>query len=105
MVIGNNSNCPRCGGELKHYDKVERIVRTKGRETNRVKIRRLRCISYGMTHRELPRSLIPFKQYSADVISGVVEGHITSDTLGYEDYPCEVTMLRWIYSLTRQLHF
>lgn len=105
MVIGNSSNCPRCGGELKHYDKVERIVRTKGRETNRVKIRRLRCISYGMIHRELPQSIVPYKQYSADVISGVVEGHITPDTLGYEDYPCEVTMLRWIYSLTQQLHF
>ena len=105
MVIGNTSECPRCGGALKYYDRVKRIVRTKGRETNRIFIRRFRCVIYGMTHRELPKTVVPYKQYGADIISGVVEGHITPDTLGYEDYPCEVTMLRWIYSLTHPLYF
>ena len=26
---------------------------------------------------------------------GVLEGLITCETLGFEDYPCEMTMIRW----------
>ena len=29
------------------------------------------------------------------MIRGVLEGLITSDTLGFEDYPCEATMANW----------
>ena len=49
-----------------------------------------------MLHRELPKFLFPYKQYEADVIKGVLDGFITSDTLGFEDYPCEATMRLWI---------
>ena len=49
-----------------------------------------------MLHRELPEELFPYKQYESEVIRGVLEGLITCETLGYEDYPCEVTMIRWI---------
>lgn len=35
------------------------------------------------------------KQYEADIIIGVLEGLITCGTLGFEDYPCEMTMIRW----------
>lgn len=105
MVIGNVSNCPDCGGELKHYDKVKRIIRTKGRAAEYIDIQRVRCVNYGKTHRELPRSMIPYKQYSSELIKGVLDGYITPETLGYEDYPCEATMARWIYTLTSQLTF
>ena len=33
MVSMNASICPKCGGELKHYDSVQRIIRTKARST------------------------------------------------------------------------
>ncbi len=96
MVMNNESTCPKCGGELKYYDKVSRIVRTKGRRTEWVNIRRMRCLSCGMLHRELPNTLFPYKQYEAELIASVLDGLITSDTLGYEDYPCHAAMLSWL---------
>lgn len=96
MVEENVSICPKCGGSLQYYDSVQRVVRTKRRKTWRVPMRRLKCDDCGALHRELPEIIFPYKQYEAEVIIGVREGFITCETLGYEDYPCEMTMLRWI---------
>lgn len=87
--------CPNCGGSIKYYDRVSRIVRTKGRITKRVNIPRLRCSNCGSVHRVLPDYICPYKQYEAEIIRGVTEGLITCETFGYEDYPCEATMIRW----------
>ena len=95
MVNMNNTTCPNCGGDLKYYDKVRRIVRTKGRVSKWMKIRRLRCVQCHILHRELPECVYPYKQYEIEVIVGVRDGFIRSDTYGYEDYPCELTMIRW----------
>lgn len=96
MVIGDKLICPGCGGQLKHYDTVGRLVRTKSRQTEQIRIRRLYCARCGAFHRQIPDGLLPFKQYEAEVIYGVLEGFITQDTIGFEDYPCEMTMLRWL---------
>ena len=96
MVMNECSACPRCGGRLKYYDSVPRLVRTKGRQTSRVPMRRLRCSGCGAIHRELGGLFFPYKQYEAEVIFGVLEGLITCETLGFEDYPCELPMLRWL---------
>ena len=96
MVSMNMPTCPRCGGELKYYDRVQRIVRTKNRKTRRFPMRRLRCQACRALHRELPELIFPYKQYEAEVIIGVLEGLITCETLGFEDYPCEMTMIRWV---------
>lgn len=101
MVSDKESTCPCCGGQLKYYDSVKRIVRTKYRKTSWVKIRRLQCEVCGRTHRELPEFIFPYKQYEAEVIQGVLEGFITSETIGFEDYPCEMTMIRW---KTQKIH-
>lgn len=95
MVVGNVSLCPDCGGELKYYDSVPRMVRTRGRISNYTKIRRLRCSNCGKVHREIPDYIFPYKQYEAEIIRGVLEEFITPETIGYEDYPCEMTMIRW----------
>lgn len=95
MIANGESTCPTCDGCLKYYDKVQRILRTKGRATNYVEIRRLRCVKCGAVHREIPDYILPHKQYELEVIIGVLEGLITSDTIGFEDYPCEMTMNRW----------
>ena len=96
MVTNDNSNCPRCGGYLKYYDKVLRIVKTKNRITKRIEIDRLKCIECKSVHRKLPDYILPYKHYEKELIAGVVNGYITCETLGYEDYPCEQTMNRWI---------
>lgn len=95
MISTNESTCPICGGNLKYYDTVRRIVRTKARLTRKTYIRRFACQMCGHIHRELPNYIFPYKHYDAEVIVGVVEGLITSSTLGFEDYPCEMTMKRW----------
>lgn len=101
MVTNNESTCPNCGGNLKYYDKVKRIVRTKRRKTKWVTIRRMKCKVCGGVHREIPDYIFPYKQYEAEIIRGVLDGIITCETLGYEDYPCEMTMIRWG---TRKIH-
>ena len=56
----------------------------------------MKCQVCGGLHRELPGDIFPYKQYEAEIIRGVIEGLITCETIGYEDYPCEMTMIRWI---------
>ena len=103
MVSNDKSICQNCGSKLKRYDKVSRIVRTKGGKTSWIEIERFRCPVCGQIHRELPDYIFPYKQYEAEVIRGVVEGFITCETYGYEDYPCEMTMIRWRNSQELQL--
>lgn len=70
-------------------------MRTKNGETSYVHVPRYQCCRCNKIHRQLPESLLPYKQYEKEVVKGVIEGIITSETLGYEDYPCEMTMIRW----------
>lgn len=95
MIKVGQTTCPGCGGDLKYYDTVRRVSRSKHRKTSRLYIRRMRCKGCQSLHKELPDSIFPYKQYEAEMILGVLEGYITSDTLGYEIYPHEITMLRW----------
>lgn len=95
MIKENETVCPKCGGNLGYYDSLRRIVRTKGRHTKRIIVHRYRCECCDMVHTEIPDIIFPYKQYEAEVIIGVIDGLITSETLGYEDYPCEMTMQRW----------
>ena len=102
MVSTNESICPGCGADLKQIGNVKRIVRTKGGEIHWIKLRLLVCSKCRKTHRELPDYLIPYKHYESKIIKGVLDGTITFYDLGYEDYPCEMTMKRWIYDHNRK---
>ncbi len=95
MIFENEDTCPVCGGDLRYYDKVSRLIRGKSGTKQIVKIERYRCRQCFRTHRQLPSYIFPFKQYEADIIVGVIEKLITIETLGFEDYPCELTMKRW----------
>lgn len=66
MISDNQSICPKCGGQLKYYDHVQRLVRTKFGNKKWVAIRRLRCCKCHAVHRELPDFIFPYKQYEAD---------------------------------------
>lgn len=96
MIRENEINCPYCGGVLRYYDRVQRIVRTRYNKIYYIWMRRFRCDYCGKTHRELPELLLPYKHYERDVILGVIEGLITPDTLGFENYPCDATMRKWV---------
>lgn len=104
MTISNVSNCPSCGGNLKHYDKVIRIIRKKCGIKHKVKIPRLRCVDCRKIHRKLPDFIFPYKQYDRSIIFGVINGIITPDTIGYEDYPCELTMKRWTRDVSMPIY-
>ena len=92
MTIGN---CLKCGDDLKYYDSVRRIVRTKRRESNWIVVPRYQCVGCGCIRRFLPNYIYPYKQYESEIIDGVISGFISCNTIGFEDYPCEMTMNRW----------
>lgn len=96
MITNDVMVCPICGGELTYYDKVKRILRTKGNVKQIVIIRRMKCLKCKSVHRELPDYIMPYKHYEASIVKGVKEGSITSNMIEYEDYPCEATMIRWL---------
>ena len=99
MIRFGETECPKCKGELIFYDNVPRVLRHKRRETEWIKLRRMKCTDCRSIHRELTEDILPYKQYEAEIILGVREKLITPNTFGFEDYPCEMTMNRWL-SLT-----
>lgn len=87
--------CPGCAGPLVYFDTVRRKLWTRNQEKQLILIPRYRCPACGTIHRALPDTVVPYQRYEAELIRGVLEGLITVETLGYEDYPCEATMERW----------
>lgn len=95
MILTGETTCPICGGNLRYYDSVNRRVKRKGGVTDILQLRRFRCEQCKRTHREIVADIFPYRQYEREIVVGVLEGYITSETLGFEDFPCEETMLRW----------
>lgn len=91
----NNRKCGKCNGELKRYDSVWRMIKRKGGEKKKILVERFRCSDCGSVKRNLPDYIYPYKHYESDIIDGVIEGLIDSDTLGFENFPCDMTMQRW----------
>ena len=89
--------CPKCNSNnLKRYDKIKRLIKSVGGEKQWIDVYRYKCEVCNSVHRQLPDIVIPFKHYDSEIIQGVMNGYITPETFGYEDYPCEETMKRWI---------
>ena len=86
MTYDNGPICPHCGGQTHYYDKAKRIVKGKYGESKKIYVYRYRCSQCGEIHRVIPDTLIPFKHYEKEIIQGVMEGTITPETLGFEDY-------------------
>lgn len=91
----STSTCKFCGGCTKTYDRVKRILKGPRGAVTWVYIYRDKCEVCGRIGRVLTDEMLPYKHYSKDIIEGVVEGLITEQTYGFEDCPCEMTMLRW----------
>jgi hypothetical protein len=88
IIKADEYACPCCSGILKYYDSVRRIIRGKYGTRKYLVLRRFKCLSCGKIHREITDDVFPFKQYDSDIIQGILENLITTDMLGYEDYPC-----------------
>lgn len=69
MISDNQSICPKCGGQLKYYDHVQRLVRTKFGNKKWVAIRRLRCCKCYAVHRELPDFIFPYNSMNQTLLS------------------------------------
>ena len=95
MVRVGETCCPVCGKEIKHYDKVQRIVRSEYGRRKWIDIQRLVCSGCGVLHSELPWELMPYKHYEARIIQGFIFDRYTSCDLEFEDYPSETTIKRW----------
>ena len=89
--------CPNCGNIANHRDYVMRIVKYGGCNTEWVQIERSICPVCNAVRRILPDYLLPYKHYTKDVIAGFVSGRLTVEdaSLIFEDYPCDMTIVRW----------
>ena len=88
-------HCPDCGMLLKHRDYKCRIMKTEGGNKHFIRIERLKCEQCHRLHNALPDILVPYKHYTTEIISGVLDETVSSDDLDDEDYPCEETMKCW----------
>lgn len=88
--------CPCCAGQLRYRDSRLRIIKHEGGGRNYLKIRRFRCTICHRYHNELPDILLPYKHYETEIISGVIDGIVTSADSDSEDYPSFTTMISWL---------
>ncbi len=95
MIEKGNDICPNCGGALKYYDSVKRVVKSGYGRKRWIFIDRYMCLCCGKTHRMLPDNLIPYKHYEKHIIEGFVSGKITGYLLEFEDYPSESIINEW----------
>ena len=80
----------------KYRDSVRRLVREAYGKKSKVLVARYKCTRCGYIFRVLPEYLLPYKHYRKEIIAKVIDGSITSETEGFEDYPCELTMKKWL---------
>ncbi len=76
LIESSDYICPTCKkGHLLYRDHCKRILRHEGGSSEWLWIPRCKCDDPGCRklHRMLPDLLVRFKQYSAEVISGVLD--------------------------------
>lgn len=83
MVKSEKDRCPKCGGELRYYDCVKRVVKTPDRHV--LYLSRVKCLTCGSVHR-VSGDLKPYEQYPDSVIKN---GETSVD-----GYPCRMTVYR-----------
>ncbi|MCR5848234.1 MAG: DUF6431 domain-containing protein [Lachnospiraceae bacterium] len=69
-----------CGSELSVIGSRKRKLKCDDGETKQLIVRRLHCDRCNKIHHELPDCVVPYKRYSAEVISEVVSADTESVT-------------------------
>ena len=67
MIRENERTCPKCGGDLWHYDRVRRVVREGNGKHRWVYINRYRCAKCRMLHREYLKN---YEQHTVSMSCG-----------------------------------
>lgn len=79
------SVCPFCGNRLQIIGSRKRGVCKNDGLPIRLVIRRMKCVSCGHVHHELPDLVVPYKRYESEVVARIIAP--PADNM--EDYPCE----------------
>lgn len=90
--------CPNCGQTLVLRDHKKRIHKVAGGDKEWYMIPRMKCTNDECPcriHSCIPDNLSPYKHYDAELIEDVIDGVISSDDPGTENYPCAGTMALW----------
>ena len=87
--------CPDCGCPLRLRDHRKRIWRREGGKKDWLLLGRYRCDHCNRLHIGLPEFLAEYKHYDNRTMETVIDENVGED-LSYEDYPCEMTMKRWL---------
>lgn len=97
--------CSECGSPLCLRDHKRRIWKKEGGEKRWLMIGRYQCTNEACRrlHSALPDFLSENKHYDNGLIEDVIEGVVGEDDPGYEDYPCAMTMKRWLDWFIRNL--
>lgn len=90
--------CSKCGKPLVLRDHKKRIHKRAGGAREWYMIPRMECTNKKCAcriHSCLPDIFSPHKHYDAELIEDVIDGVLSSDDPGTEDYPCADTMALW----------
>lgn len=95
MITNDVSTCPKCGGDLKYTDDdFSLVLFVRKYQFGKLSMYGTTASALKPPHGDLP-GLSSFRPYNPSNTVGVLEGFITCETIGFEDYPCEMTMVRW----------
>ena len=96
-IVGGDDAMYRALNKAIQRENRKRIARDEvGDEWYHIPRGKCQNPSCGRIHRMLPDFLLPYKHYKEEVISGVLDGVVTSDDLDSEDRPSQASMDRWI---------
>lgn len=90
--------CPKCGKPLVLRDHKKRIHKLAGGNREWYMIPRMECTNEDCPcriHSCIPDCMSPYKHYDTELIEDVIDGVVSSDDPGTEDYPCADTMALW----------
>jgi hypothetical protein len=102
MIKEGEDSCPVCGGKLKRYDKVKRLIKTEYGHKKWIDVERFVCTECHRMHRVIPNDILPYKQYEKHIIEGFINNTLDSYRLEYEDFPSESIINEW--KRTQKLH-
>ena len=68
--------CPYCGGNLFVHGTCKRYLKATGRKAT-LRLRVMECERCRKTHREMPKGLVPYRRYSAEMLCAIYSGQLT----------------------------